>query len=89
METTKRSVGDNIRELRELEGISTWKLAQRAGLNFHTLWQWERGARSPGAVLLRRVAHALSVPMERLLEGVEEGGAPTVQGEQSSSTLTG
>jgi transcriptional regulator with XRE-family HTH domain len=78
-EVKKRSIGDNIRELRELHGLTLWKLAQRAGVGYHTLKQWEQNRRSPQALLLRPVARALMVSVDRLLDGVEEDGAPTVQ----------
>jgi transcriptional regulator with XRE-family HTH domain len=82
METTKRTVGDNIVELREFHGLSRWKLAKVAKMDYNTLKQWERGVRSPQAVLLARVARSLMVPVERLLQGVEDDGARIGQGEQ-------
>jgi transcriptional regulator with XRE-family HTH domain len=82
METTKRTVGDNIVELRELHGLSRWKLAELAKVDYNTLKQWEKGTRSPRAVLLAPVARALLVPMERLLEGVEGNWARTDHAEQ-------
>jgi transcriptional regulator with XRE-family HTH domain len=72
MESTKRTVGDNIVELREFHGLSRWQLAKAAKLGYGTLKQWETGGRSPHAVLLRRVARALMVPIDRLLQGVSE-----------------
>jgi transcriptional regulator with XRE-family HTH domain len=72
MKTTKRSIGDNIVELREFHGLSRWQLAKAAKLDYGTLKQWELDARRPNALLLRQVARALMVPIERLLQGVSE-----------------
>jgi transcriptional regulator with XRE-family HTH domain len=74
METTKRTVGDNIVELREFHGLSRWKLAEVAKVDYNTLKQWEKGTRSPHVVLLARVARSLMVPLERLLQDVEASG---------------
>jgi transcriptional regulator with XRE-family HTH domain len=70
MQSTKRTIGDNIRELRELHGLSLWRLAIVANVNYHTLKQWEQNGRSPQALSLAPVARALMVPLERLLLGV-------------------
>jgi hypothetical protein len=55
MESTKRTVGDNIVELREFHGLSRWQLAKAAKLGYGTLKQWEterplapRAATPPG-----------------------------------------
>lgn len=72
METTKRTIGDNIVELREFHGLSRWQLAKAAKLDYGTLKQWELDGRSPNALLLRQVARALMVPVDRLLQGVSE-----------------
>jgi transcriptional regulator with XRE-family HTH domain len=74
METTKRTIGDNIRELRELHELSMWQLAKLSQVDYNTLKQWENNGRSPNALMLARVARALMVPVERLLKGVEASG---------------
>lgn len=71
MESTKRTVGQNIVELREVHGLSRWQLAKVANVNYQTLKQWEQDGRSPRAVQLAPIARALLVPIERLLQGVE------------------
>lgn len=71
METTKRTIGDNIVELRELHGLTRWQLADLAKVQYNTLKQWENGTRSPSIINLAPVARALLVPLERLIQGVE------------------
>jgi transcriptional regulator with XRE-family HTH domain len=74
MQTTKRTIGDNIVELRELHGLTRWQLAKVAKVNYHTLKQWEQNGRSPQALALAPIARALMVPLERLIQGVESAG---------------
>jgi transcriptional regulator with XRE-family HTH domain len=66
------SFGLHLRALREGAGLSRAELARRAGVPAGTLAHWEGDRGFPGLPALLRLAGALSVPVERLAEGVED-----------------
>jgi transcriptional regulator with XRE-family HTH domain len=64
-------VGMKVRRLRESQGLSQAALAKRARVSQPYLSQLEggtRGSKSPGVVIIQRLAKALGVPMTALLE---------------------
>jgi transcriptional regulator with XRE-family HTH domain len=69
-------VGANLRGLRQREGLSLEKLAQRAGVSRAMLGQIELGHSVPTINVLWKIARALDVPFSRLLEDSDH--APTV-----------
>jgi transcriptional regulator with XRE-family HTH domain len=66
------SFGRHLRTLREQTGLSRRGLARRAGVPEGTLRNWEADRGMPGLPATLRLAEALSVPVERLAEGVED-----------------
>jgi transcriptional regulator with XRE-family HTH domain len=66
------SFGQHLRTLRGEAGLSRAELARRSRVSVSTLRNWEndRGFLHLAACL--RLAEALSVPVERLAEGVED-----------------
>jgi transcriptional regulator with XRE-family HTH domain len=72
MTETGETLGQRLRDLRLRNGLSQEQLAERAGVLIGTIRNWEQGQRSPDALdTLYRLARALGVPMERLVEGIE------------------
>ncbi|AKX94641.1 transcriptional regulator [Moorella thermoacetica] len=69
-----RVCGKRIRELREERGYSLQDLAQRAGVSVSYLSEIERGAKRPSLKTLDKVARALNLPREQLIETGGEGG---------------
>lgn len=61
------TVGDRLRRVREIQGVSLRTLAERAGLNVATLWRLEHNAVSPTITTLERIARALHVPFAALV----------------------
>jgi transcriptional regulator with XRE-family HTH domain len=59
-----------LKTLREGANLTQEALAERAGLSLRTLQQWEQGRRVPRVNALPRLARALGVPLERLVEGI-------------------
>ena len=54
-------IGNRVRELRNLRGLSLRKLAERSGLNINTLSLVENGKTSPSVSTLQQLARALEV----------------------------
>lgn len=53
------SIGDRLRILREMRGVSQQALADRIGAKKAQIGQWERQERNPGVGPLRTIADAL------------------------------
>jgi transcriptional regulator with XRE-family HTH domain len=70
------TMGQRLKDLRAQAGLTQEALAARSGLPVGTIRNWEQGQRIPGALALYRLAQALGLPMERFVEGVEEGKPP-------------
>lgn len=69
------SLGQRLRFLRRLRGLSTRELADRAGLAPATVNAYELGMRVPSVVALFRLAAALRVPWVALAERGQEDAA--------------
>ena len=67
MELT-RAVGENIKRIRKSKKLSMERLAAEAGVSRSMLGQIERGEANPSVGLLGKLAGALKVPAEVLLE---------------------
>ena len=61
-------LGERIRALREAQGLSQRKLALMADTNQTHLWQIESGRTSVGIDLLYRIASALGVRVQDLID---------------------
>ncbi len=76
------SLGEYIREQREVAQVSLRQLAQTAGVSNPYLSQIERGLRKPSAEILQQIAHGLRISAESLYvrAGIleESAGDPTV-----------
>src|SRR5262245_1217452 len=86
-------VGHNIRIYRNARRISQTALAERLGVRFQKVQEYERGTSRVGAGRLAQVAAALDVPVTALLDGVAEahGRADVDGGEcarQAASSLS-
>src|ERR671928_1446314 len=69
-------LGERVRAWRAEHGMSRKNLAAAAGLSERYLAQLEAGRGNISVLLLRKVAHAMGVPVERL---VREDGAPRAE----------
>ena len=67
MELT-RAVGENIKRIRKTKKLSMERLAAESGVSRSMLGQIERGEANPSVALLGKLAAALKVPAEVLLE---------------------
>jgi transcriptional regulator with XRE-family HTH domain len=67
--TTDDATGlPGLRAARRAKLLTQEQLAQEAGLNRVTIWQLETGIRNPQLSTIRRLAEALGVPPEHLME---------------------
>ncbi len=73
-----RLLGERVRELRARRGMTRKILARDSGLSERYLAQLEGGQGNVSIVLLRRVAAALDVPLERLVGDVSDDPADLV-----------
>lgn len=69
-------VGANIRRLRNEQRLTLQDLALRLGMSHQQLQKYETGSNRVSAGVLYHVARALSVPVDALFEGVDDG-SPT------------
>ena len=65
--TYLRQVAERIREQRQAKGMSRRELAEAAGLSDRYVTQLESGRGNVSILVLRKLARALDVAMERLL----------------------
>ena len=67
MEDVRKTVGRNVRRLREEAGLSQEKLALEADLDRTYVSGVERGVRNPTVTVVARIAKALKIEPDRLL----------------------
>ncbi len=66
---------ERLRALRKQKNLSQTELGQLAGLHYTHIGRFERGASRPGSDTLKRLADALGVSGDYLLEGATEEAA--------------
>lgn len=64
----REALGRRVKILREDQGLSQRKLALMAGTNQTHLWQIEAGRVNVGVDLLYRIASALDVKVQELID---------------------
>ena len=60
------TVGETVRALRKAAGLTLDALAKRAGMSKGSLCSIEKGERSAGLLVLKKLAEALKVPLSSL-----------------------
>lgn len=66
------TVGERIKAARKQAGLTQKELAERLGLSFQAIAQWENNLRKPKLETLQKIAAALEVPIYELMEMTEE-----------------
>lgn len=69
---TLRKFGLNVALIREKQGLSQDKLAEKADIDRTYLSGIERGVRNPGIKTVISLARALGVGIEQLCKGVDQ-----------------
>ena len=70
-----KSFAQRLKQLRMERGVSQRGFAAQAGINYVQYNRYESGERKPSADLLPKLADALGVSVDYLLEGNEENAA--------------
>src|SRR5579871_3425150 len=88
------SLGEIIRQQRELAELSMREFARAAGISNPYLSQIERGLRAPSEQVLQAIAEALQVSAETLYEQAgrareDEGPSPVERAIREDEALTG
>ena len=71
-----RAVAENIKRIRKTKKLSMERLSQEAGVSRSMLGQIERGEANPSVALLGKLAAALKVPADVLLENANVALTP-------------
>ena len=66
-----KKVGENIRNLRTVQGISLQKMADSLGITFQQVQKYENASNHVSASRLYNIANILNSSVARLFEGVE------------------
>lgn len=69
--TTAERFGHNLAEARKQARLTQAQLSKRVPMSQQALSRLERGRHCPHLETLRRIAHALEVPVVDLLRGIE------------------
>ncbi len=82
-------IAENIKRIRKTQKMSIERTAEAAGVSRSMLGQIERGEANPSAALLYKIATALKVPMEDLLQHEPETEDCLYRGLDSVATRLG
>lgn len=63
------SIGQHIKEARLKAGITQAELANKLGIAYQSIGQWERGLRTPKIETLRKIAEVLGMDVNWLMNG--------------------
>lgn len=61
------TIGERIKEFRLKAGLTQSELAEKLGIPYQSIGQWERGLRSPKIETLQKIAEALGVEPWQLM----------------------
>lgn len=67
MQDWRKTVGGNVRRLRQSKGLTQEELAFGAEIDLTYVGGIERGRRNPSLLVMARIANALSVKLQDLL----------------------
>ena len=67
------AIGDNIKLHCRMKNMTLYALADEVGVGWVTMSKWINGRRQITAYGLYRVSKVLGIPMEKLMEGIEDG----------------
>lgn len=61
-------LGKIIRDKRELQNLTQFELASKAGVDRNYIGMLERGERNPSYLSLQKIAKGLGIPLEELIK---------------------
>lgn len=62
--------GENIKEIRELKGISRKQLADKVGITESAIFRYETNQREPRFSILCKISEALEVPVDKIINPI-------------------
>lgn len=65
------TVGDQIKKYRKIKGLTQQQLGARLGISQALIGQYETGKRNPKTAQLERIARALEITVDDILEDVD------------------
>lgn len=68
---SEKTIGDKIKEERELAGLTQLELANKIGITPQAVSQYERGVKRPKIATICRFADAIGVSPSKLFDGVK------------------
>ena len=71
----KETFAERLKVLRKKAGLNQDELAEQVGVHINTVSRWENGIDTPKTLKLKRLASALHVSEDELLNGVPEQNA--------------
>lgn len=64
-----QNMGERIRAVRKAAGVTQRELAERLGIFYQQISQYERGERNPKYETVEKIADALGISVEELIRG--------------------
>jgi len=77
--TAEKTVGEKIRQIREMKKVSLEELAERSGMDINLVQEIEYGKNIPSLAPLIKIARALGVRLGTFLDDVDSYGAVVVR----------
>lgn len=72
MSEKEKLIGERIKQVRKEAGMTQQQLAQRLGIPYQSIGQWERGIRKPKIETIQAIADAIGVSLDYLLGNVSD-----------------
>lgn len=84
------SMGEQIRAMRQIRGLTQKELGQKLGLSFQSVAQWENELRCPKIETLKRIADALEMPVGAFLPsmGIGESAGSRIKMARERQNMT-
>ena len=82
-----RHVGAQVRQRRQLLGLSQTRLAEALDVTFQQVQKYERGTNRVGAGRLYQLSRVLEVPVGYFFEGLDEPGEAAARAEFSTAAI--
>lgn len=61
-------VGENIRKCRKKQGLTQKELAEKLGVSYTVISQYERGIRYPKLETIKKIVDALNIPIKDIID---------------------
>ena len=87
---TRMSMGEQIRAMRQIRGLTQKQLADRLGVKYQTVQTWELNSRVPKLETVKKIADALEMPVGAFLPamGIGESFGTRVRSARKKQKLT-